>query len=115
MVVADILGVPTKDFRQIISWSADLISMFMMYDFEAYKRGQSALLATNEYTWTLMRSGSLRPDCLLATLAKEIDASNIREEEALVNCANILFAGHETTADALSEACWSFLLTRSSC
>lgn len=108
MVVADILGVPPEDFRQIISWSADLMSVFKTYDFEAYNKGQSALLAMNEYNRALMRSGSLRPDCLLAALARQIDAGNILEQEALVNCANILFAGHETTADALSKGMLEF-------
>ena len=106
MVIADILGVPKEGFNNIIKWSESLIELFRPYNFELYQKGQSDLLSLIQYAEELMDSSSLREDSLLAALKIEIDNGTILKEEALINCANILFAGHETTASALSKGLW---------
>ena len=112
MVIADLLGVPASGYDNIIRWSKGLISVFRPYNFEAYKQGQEDMLAMIEYCQRLMRSDDLRNDCLLFALAIEVDKGKISEEEALVNCANMLFAGHETTASALGKGLLEFFKNR---
>ncbi|ROS04700.1 hypothetical protein EDC56_0213 [Sinobacterium caligoides] len=108
MVIAEILGVPKTDLEKIYSWSRDLIAVFHPYDYRGYLTGQKAMLAMVDYCKGLMLSGDLSAGCLLAALKCEIDSGSISEEEALVNCANILFAGHETTASVLAKGLLMF-------
>jgi cytochrome P450 len=105
MVIADLMGVPAQDQGKFIDWSSKLLAVYLPFDRDGYLAAQAAFQALMAYCHQRMQSpDGLKSGQLLAVLREAIEEGRVSEDEALVNCAMLLFAGHETTATLIPIA-----------
>lgn len=105
MVIAELMGVPAEDQPLFIDWSSKLLAIYRPFDRDAYLDAQAAFQALMAYCQQRMQSPEdLHSEHLLEVLRRAMEAGTIEEDEALVNCAMLLFAGHETTATLIPIA-----------
>lgn len=103
-VVASLLGIPREDWQQFIEWTSALQALFWPYDYERYSNANRCIAGMMDYFRDLMpRMADSGKECLLARLGEAVKGGVITEDEALVNSAIIMFAGHETTATVINE------------
>jgi len=93
-VMADIIGIPIRDFEQFHRWALDLVSIS-----DDPKRGFAAAELIVEYLKPIMaeRRREPRQDLLSALTAAEVDGERLTEEEVLSFLRLLLPAGAETT------------------
>ena len=102
-VVATLLGVPRQDWDKFIEWSAALEALFWPYDYQRYRKADACMRGMMEYFKALMpRAVEHDKHSLLAKFGEAVKRGEVSEDEALVNCATIMFAGHETTATVIN-------------
>ncbi|QRK05318.1 cytochrome P450 [Archangium violaceum] len=102
-VIAEMLGVPTKDRELLQRWSRDLLPIFTASSMEQLLQSQKSVLEMTDYMRPIVEEHRREPrqDLISVFLAEEA-AGNIRDvEEIAANCVLLLFAGHETTANLI--------------
>jgi cytochrome P450 len=111
-VIAELLGVPASDRQLFRAWSRDLALGFELGapDHEA-ERANRAAMAFHEYVADLIaeRRRVPREDLLSALLAAERAGEPIGAEAMVSNCVLLLFAGHETASNFLSNGLLALL------
>jgi len=103
-VIASLLGIPRQDWDKFIDWTSALNAIFWPYDYERYRKADSAMTNMMEYFKDLMpKAMESNKESLTAKFGEAVKCGDISEGEALSNCATLMFAGHETTATAISS------------
>ncbi len=111
-VIADLLGVPSRDREQIKAWS-DIL--FLPYNLEAYADiEQQKLKATKEfaeYLYPIVLEKRRHPaDDIITDLTKaELEGERLTDEEVVMSAMGLLGAGNETTTTLLSNMFYSML------
>jgi hypothetical protein len=104
-VIAEMLGVPLSDREMFSKWSRELVDLFGTEEVstESTERGNSAIVAMNEYFTTLAEDRRRKPrdDLLTAFVEVEDQGERLTHEELLATCLILLIAGHETTANLI--------------
>lgn len=107
LVIALLLGAPTRDIEAIKTWSDELAaylggSLDGRDNFTRARAGVDALVA---YFTDLLREKRRRPgeDLIDLLLRAEHEGHTLGSEEIVSNCVLLLFAGHETTTNLLAN------------
>ncbi|WP_257449357.1 cytochrome P450 [Archangium lipolyticum] len=102
-VIAEMLGVPTKDRELLQTWSRDLLNIFRSSSMEQLLQSQKSVMEMTDYMRPIVAEHRVNPrKDLISVFVEEEAAGNIRNtEEIAANCVLLLFAGHETTANLI--------------
>jgi cytochrome P450 len=103
-VIAEVLGIPTKDRDMLVRWSRDVLALFQTPDLDMMRRSQKSVLEMQEYMRPIVadRRGNPRKDIISVLVAAQEEGSVYSEDEIVANCVMLLFGGHETVANLLS-------------
>lgn len=110
-VIAELLGVPILDRPRFREWSNTLSTghQFKGTRNPTEQRKQSTQELRSYFSEQLAeRRKESRDDLMSLLLAAEVDGEKLSQEELLDFCQLLLIAGHETTANLLSNAIYSF-------
>ncbi|KUO94680.1 cytochrome P450 [Ferroacidibacillus organovorans] len=112
-VIAEMLGVPTEDRELFREWSKVLALFIDLSDAseEELVRGGAVAHDMMNYFYDLLktRRSVPRDDLMSAMLAADERGDRLSEAELVATCILILFAGHETTVNLISNAVYLLL------
>lgn len=111
-VIADLLGVPSRDRHLIKAWS-DIL--FLPYNTEAYadidqQKGR-AMKEFSEYLYPIVLEKRMHPaDDIISDLTKaELEGERLTDEEVVMSAMGLLGAGNETTTTLISNMFYCML------
>jgi cytochrome P450 len=109
-VIADMLGAPPKDWMSIRNWSSQLAA-FQPPHYEGIQETWQAIVEFRAYVQDLIaqRRASQHTDLLGALLEVELDGDRLTQEELEAMFVLLLFAGHETTTNLISNGIYRLL------
>lgn len=111
-VISRLMGVEDGDDERFMAWSDDL-SAFIgspCPTMEQARQAQVALLGLARYFEACLLEGGARSDSLVRRLADACKEGHIADgPELLAQCVMLLFAGHETTRNALGNGLYHLL------
>jgi cytochrome P450 len=105
-VIADMLGVPRSDWRQIFRWTNELVGStdpeFRQPGDTSFQAGRRARVALFDYFEKMVeeRRRSPRDDIISVLAAARIDGAPLRRVELLSYLFVLVVAGNETTRNA---------------
>ncbi len=112
-VIAEMLGVPTEDRDLFREWSTVLARFIDLSDVseDDLARGSEIAHEMMQYFRDLLmvRRVAPRDDLISAMIASEERGDRLSEDEMIATCVLILFAGHETTVNLISNAVYLLL------
>lgn len=106
MVIAEMLGVDSKDREQFKAWSTDLTSGI---EASSSDEMQTRRVAASADLWAYFqriveeRRHTPRDDLVSALLAVEAEGDRLTEEELMLTCMLLLVAGNETTTNLIGN------------
>jgi cytochrome P450 len=106
IVICELLGVPTDKADQLLSWSHDMVAMYMARRDRAVEDGAvKATVAFSDYMRGLVkeRRKNLRDDLLSALIRAETEGQKLSENELITTAILILNAGHEATVHSIGN------------
>ncbi|MCR9215407.1 MAG: cytochrome P450 [Proteobacteria bacterium] len=110
LVIMNILGVPHDRLKDIKAWSDDMMVFIGTAQGvpDKYERARSGSHAMAGYFRQLIaaRRQNLGDDILSTMITAQEDGEGLSDDELIASCMMILFAGHETTTNMVSGACW---------
>jgi pimeloyl-[acyl-carrier protein] synthase len=116
IVTAEMLGVPTTDWRQLTAWSADFAQVLgnFQHNPERAPRVIRSLEEMTAYFRSAIREQRAHPrDGLIsAFLNAEIDGDRFSEEEVVANTIVTMVGGQETTTNLIGNGILSLLRHR---
>lgn len=106
-VILDFLDLPHEDWKEIKEYS----DRWLMFHFgggtdpDRWQSGVDGIKGLTGYVAPRVKERKARPqgDYISALLQAEWQGDRLTEEEVIVHCANLLFAGHETTTNLLAN------------
>ncbi|WNC13469.1 cytochrome P450 [Brevibacillus brevis] len=114
-VIAELLGVPTKDRVKIKTWSDILFLPYAKETFEdtAAKKGQ-AMQEFHEYLYPIVVDKRKHPaDDILSDLTKaELEGERLTDQEVVMSAIGLLGAGNETTTTLISNTFYCMLFDK---
>ncbi|MBA2678731.1 MAG: cytochrome P450 [Ktedonobacteraceae bacterium] len=113
IVTAEMLGVPTSDWKQLTAWSADFAQVLgnFQHDPEHATRVMHSLNAMCEYFRASVQEhrANLRDDLISAFLTAEINGDRFSEEEVIANTIVTMVGGQETTTNLIGNGVLTLL------
>jgi cytochrome P450 len=114
VVIAELLGVPGKLWRQLLDWSHRMVAMYQFGRTRAVE--ESAAAAAGEFAAFLRRHiaerrGASGDDLISHLIAAESEAGRLSEDEMVATCILLLNAGHEATVHGLGNGVRAILET----
>ena len=113
IVTAEMLGVPTSDWRQLTAWSADFAQVLgnFQHNPDRAPRVIKSLQEMNEYFRSAIKEQRANPrDGLIhAYLTAEIDGDRFTEDEVVANTIVTMVGGQETTTNLIGNGMLSLL------
>src|SRR5205807_1576208 len=113
IVTAEMLGVPTADWKQLTAWSADFAQV--LGNFQHNPEGASRVLRSLEEMIAYFRAAineQRRHPCegLINTLlTAELDGDRLSEEEVIANTIVTMVGGQETTTNLIGNGILTLL------
>jgi cytochrome P450 len=109
-VIADMLGAPPADWEAIRDWSSQLAA-FQPPHYEGIHETWNAIVEFRAYVQDLIaeRRRTQHTDLLAALLDVELDGDRLTQEELEAMFVLLLFAGHETTTNLISNGVYRLL------
>jgi cytochrome P450 len=103
IVIAELLGIPTRDQQQFKGWSDSIVSPLHL-------EKKQAVIAMNAYFLTIIELRRQQPqdDLISALLHAQIDGVSLSDAELLNFCRLLLVAGHETSTNLIGNALLTF-------
>ncbi|KQL44791.1 cytochrome [Brevibacillus choshinensis] len=114
-VIAELLGVPSKDREKIKAWS-DII--FLPYAKETYNdtaaRKMQVMKEFHDYLYPIVLEKRKHPtDDIISDLTKaELEGEQLTDEEVVSSAVGLLGAGNETTTTLISHVFYSMLFDK---
>lgn len=111
-VIAELLGLPASDRKQLKAWSDDLaVLLDGSIALQHVGRGLQSAIAVLEYLRGHLdeRRRKPREDLLSAMLAAHERDENLTEDEVLATALLVMGAGHETTTNLIGNAVLALL------
>lgn len=112
VVIAEYLGVPSDRRYEVREWSDDLAAVIFVRgdDKERMSRAEASLARAKEFLSPVIadRRQNPREDLISALLYAEHEGERLTEEEVMANVILMVFAGHETTMNLLSNGIVAF-------
>lgn len=107
MVIAELLGAPAEMHEEFLRWSADIVAFVGSgrADLELARRADHSLRKFRASLAPLLEQRRRQPaDDLLGLLATAGgERERLSDDEVVSTCVNLLFAGHETTANLIGN------------
>ena len=106
IVICELLGVPTDKADQLLSWSHDMVAMYMARRDRAVEDAAvAATVAFSAYMRKLVkeRRKDLKDDLLSALIRAESEGQKLTENELITTAILILNAGHEATVHSIGN------------
>jgi len=113
IVTAGMLGVPTSDWRQLKTWSADFAEM--LGNFQHNPERATLMLHTVEnltkYFGDAVREQTTHPreGLIHALMTAEVDGDRLTHEEVVANCIVTMVGGQETTTNLIANGLLTLL------
>jgi len=103
-VIADLLGIPPADRKQLLEWSEQMLAGQGDRSEETLRRRYAAITAYREYAAALVAERRRNPgDDLVTVLAHaSVDGSRMSDEEVISETLLVLIGGDETTRHVIS-------------
>jgi cytochrome P450 len=106
IVICELLGVPVNMSDQLLSWSHDMVAMYMARRDRAVE--DAAVAATVAFSYYMRglvkeRRKELNDDLLSALIRAETEGQKLSENELITTAILILNAGHEATVHAIGN------------
>jgi cytochrome P450 len=103
-IIAEMLGMPAGDRDRLPVWSRDITAFFMHTTMDRLLAGQSSILEMQDYLRGIVGSRRANPgDDLISVFVAAEREGLVNEDEIVANCVLLLFAGHETTANVITN------------
>jgi cytochrome P450 len=107
-IILDFLDLPHEDWKEIKNYS----DQWLTYHFGGgtdparWQSGVDGIEGLKGYVKPRVKERNARPqdDYISKLLKAEWKGDRLTEDEVIVHCANLLFAGHETTTNLLANA-----------
>ncbi len=113
IVTAEMLGVPTSDWKQLTAWSADFAQVLgnFQHNPERASRVIRSLEEMTAYFRSAIREQRQHPreGLIHAYLTAEIDGDHFSEEEVIANTIVTMVGGQETTTNLIGNGVLSLL------
>ena len=114
-VIAELLGVPAQDWRQLRAWSNAIVKLYE-YDVPPDRRraAEQASAQFVDYLRQLVAARRITPsDDLVSSLLAESDGDGARlsEDELVTTCTLLLNAGHEASVNVVGNGVQALLAT----
>ena len=106
IVICELLGVPTDKADQLLSWSHDMVAMYMARRDRAVEDAAvKATIAFSDYMRGLVteRRKDLKDDLLSGLIRAETEGQKLSENEFITTAILILNAGHEATVHSIGN------------
>ncbi len=106
IVICELLGVPTNKADQLLSWSHDMVAMYVARRDRAVEDAAvAATVAFSNYMRELVnaRRKDLKDDLLSALIRAETEGQKLSENELITTAILILNAGHEATVHSIGN------------
>lgn len=113
IVTAELLGVPTSDWRQLTAWSTDFAEA--LGNFQHNPDNSNRVLRSLEemcaYFRDAIRAHQAQPrdDLISALLTAEVDGDRLSEEEVVANSIMLMTGGQETTTNLIGNGTLTLL------
>ena len=113
IVTAEMLGLPTSDWQQLVAWSADFAEV--LGNFQHNPEGAQRVLRSLEEMTDYFRSAICehqehpRDDLISAFLAAEQEGDRLTEEEVVANSIMVMTGGQETTTNLIGNGILTLL------
>lgn len=113
IVTAELLGVPTSDWRQLTAWSADFAQVLGNFQHNP-ERAPQVLRSLEEMTAYFQAAVAQqrvqpREGLIGALLAAEVDGDRLSEEEVVANTIVTMVGGQETTTNLIGNGILTLL------
>lgn len=113
IVTAELLGVPTSDWRQLTVWSTDFAEALgnLQHNPDNSKRVLRSLEEMCAYFRDAIRAHQAQPrdDLISALLTAEVDGDRLSEEEVVANSIMLMTGGQETTTNLIGNGTLTLL------
>lgn len=113
IVTAEMLGVPTSDWRQLTSWSADFAQMLgnFQHNPDHVQKALHSLEKMVAYFQAAVHEQRVHPreGLISAFLQAEIDGDRLNEEEIIANTIVTMVGGQETTTNLIGNGLLTLL------
>jgi len=113
MVTAEMLGVPTSDWKQLTGWSADFAQVLgnFQHNPDRAPRVIRSLEEMSAYFRAAIREQRKHPSegLINALLTAEIDGDHLSEEEVVANTIVTMVGGQETTTNLIGNGILTLL------
>lgn len=113
IVTAEMLGVPTTDWKQLTSWSADFAQVLgnFQHNPEHSARVIRSLNAMCDYFRAAVQEHRANPrdDLISAFLSAEVGGDRFTEEEVIANTIVTMVGGQETTTNLIGNGVLALL------
>ena len=113
MVTAEMLGVPTSDWKQLTGWSADFAQVLgnFQHNPDRAQRVIRSLEEMSAYFRAAIREQRKHPreGLINALLTAEIDGDHLSEEEVVANTIVTMVGGQETTTNLIGNGILTLL------
>lgn len=105
IVIAEMLGIPTRDRKQFKHWSDLIVS-----GTDNPVDGMNGTRAMNAYFADVVseRRNHLGDDLISSLIEAEVDGERLTDAEIISFCDLLLVAGNETTTNLITNAIWIF-------
>jgi len=113
IVTAELLGVPTSDWKQLTAWSADFAQVLGNFQHNPDRSLQviRSLEEMSAYFRAAIREQRVHPreGLINALLTAEIDGDHLTEEEVVANTIVTMVGGQETTTNLIGNGILTLL------
>ena len=113
IVTAEMLGLPTSDWEQLTSWSADFAEALgnFQHNPDHSQRVLRSLGEMTAYFHAVVQERQKHPrdDLIGALLAAEVDGDCLSEEEVVANSIMLMTGGQETTTNLIGNGLLTLL------
>lgn len=113
IVTAEIMGLPTTDWKQLVAWSTDFAEALgnFQHDPDHVQRVLRSLEKMYAYFREAMRKRQQNPgdDLISALLTAEVEGDRLTEEEVVANSIMLMTGGQETTTNLIGNGLLTLL------
>jgi cytochrome P450 len=112
IVIAKMLGVPPRDRILFKGWSDQLTSLvFGAYDNpDRFHQAARGMLDLRDYLLGMIEKFEMSPeDNLISLLLEQEDGDSLSRDELISTCTLLLFGGHETTTNLITNGLLALL------
>lgn len=116
MIISAVIGIPFEDWPQVKRWSDDWGRLHFNPEksAELWEQAVGSLKEFHDYTSKWVRKCSANPgdDYVSRMLKTDFEGDRLLEDELIVHVTEQLFAGHETSAHAITNGIHLFMRHR---